>query len=419
MDLFEKAVSRNEGLSALSGRTHGIATFPKLRGDIGSRMDFGGVTRLVWSLNNYLGLANHPEVRRADAEAALKYGLAAPMGSRMMSGETDDLEALETELAGFVRKPAAFFLNFGYQGMVSLVDILVGRHDWVVYDAHCHSCIIDGIRLSGAHARSFPHNDIGRLEKVLEQVERRRSQAEGVLVITEGVFGMSGDQGRLRDIVALKERFGFRFLVDDAHGFGIMGPDGRGTPEAQGVEDEVDLHFATFAKAGASIGAFVAGPADLIWYLRYTMRSQVFSKGLPAPIVAGNRTRLRVIESGGALRARCWSIAGALQNGLRAEGLDIGETASPVTPVFLRMTPEQALAYLELLREEFGIFCSAVTYPVVPPGVVQLRLIPTAEHTPDDVERTIEALPAAYAKITAESSSVCAGSAMDALTKSP
>lgn len=396
MDIFEKVINRRDGLSMLAERTHGQVTFPKLLGDIDSHMAFGQDRYLVWSLNNYLGLANHPKVRQADSAAAAEYGLAAPMGSRMMSGETDQLEALEAELADFVGKEDAFFLNYGYQGMVSLLDILLTRHDWVVYDTHCHSCIIDGIRLSGARARSFPHNDTYQLGRVLEQVERRRSQDEAVLVVTEGVFGMSGHQGRLRDIAALKSRHRFRLLVDDAHGFGIMGPTGRGTPEEQGVQEEVDLHFATFAKAGASVGAFVAASRDLVWHLRYTMRSQVFSKGLPAPIIIGNRKRLELMRAEPELRAACWSIAKSLQGGLRARGLDLGDTSSPITPVFLRMSVEKALAYLALLRDEYRIFCSGVTYPVVPLGVIQLRLIPTACHSTDDVAQTVAALPEAY-----------------------
>ncbi|WP_158890671.1 aminotransferase class I/II-fold pyridoxal phosphate-dependent enzyme [Amycolatopsis anabasis] len=402
MDIFEKVTNRREGLAVLAERTHGQVTFPKLRGDVGSHMDFGGDRHLVWSLNNYLGLANHPEVREADTAAAAEFGLAAPMGSRMMSGETAELAALEAELADFVGKPDAFFLNFGYQGMVSLLDVLLTRHDWVVYDAHCHSCIIDGIRLSGAHARSFPHNDIDRLGRVLDQVDRKRAPDEAVLVITEGVFGMSGNQGRLREIVALKAKHDFRLLVDDAHGFGVMGPTGRGTPEEQGVTDGVDLHFATFAKAGASIGAFVAAPRELVWHLRYTMRSQVFSKGLPAPIVVGNRKRLELMRTRPELRAACWTIAKALQDGLRAQGLDLGDTSSPVTPVFLRMPEDEAIAYLALLRDEYRIFCSGVTYPVVPQGVIQLRLIPTARHTTDDVTRTVSALPEAYERVRGE-----------------
>ncbi|HYN96768.1 MAG TPA: aminotransferase class I/II-fold pyridoxal phosphate-dependent enzyme [Pilimelia sp.] len=396
MDLFEKICGGARGpLAALSHATHGAASFPKLTGPISNRMLWNGQEMLVWSINNYLGLADLPEVRASDAEFAARYGLAAPMGSRMMSGETNDLELLESELADYARKPAALFLNYGYQGMVSLIDSLLTRHDWVVYDAQSHACIIDGVRLHTGRAKSFPHNDVERLETVLEQIEKLRKPDDSVLVITEGVFGMSGAQGRLRDIVALKPRFGFRLLVDDAHGFGLLGPDGGGTGEAQGVQDGIDLYFGTFAKAGASIGAFVAGPDAVIWQLRYTMRSQIFAKGLPWPIVAGNRVRLRLMRTRPELRRQCWAVASALQDALRGAGFDVGPTAAPVTPVFYPMegiTMERGLEFLNTLRYKYGVFASAVIYPVVPAGVGQLRLIPTAAHEIGDIAPTVEAI---------------------------
>jgi glycine C-acetyltransferase len=403
MDLFEKFTGAPaDPVAEMSRRIHGELAFPKLTGDIGRRMQFEGREHLVWSVNNYLGLANHPEVRRADAVNALLYGLAAPMGSRMMTGETSDLEALEAELADYARKPAAVFLNFGYPGMVSLLDCLLTRHDWIVYDAECHACIMDGIRLSRARPVPFGHNDIDRLAEALARVERRRSADEAVLVVTEGVFGMSGGQGRLRDIAALKERYNFRLLVDDAHGFGVLGPDGGGTGEEQGVQDAIDLYFGTFAKAGASIGAFVATDAEVAWRLRYTMRSQVFAKGLPWPVVAGNRVRLGLMRTEPHLREQCWTIARALQSGLRDWGLDIGRTQSPVTPVFLPTTLAQTVEFIGSLRQRYGLFCSALTYPVVPPGVVQLRLIATAVHTLDDVAFTVDAIAAALEEVIGE-----------------
>jgi glycine C-acetyltransferase len=403
MDLFDKICRGARGpLAELSHATHGVASFPKLAGPIGSRMTWNGQEMLVWSINNYLGLADLPEVREADAEFGRRYGLAAPMGSRMMTGETDELEQLEAELAAYARKPAALFLNYGYQGMLSLIDSLLTRHDWVVYDAQSHACIIDGIRLHNGRAKSFPHNDIERLATVLEQIDRVRKPDDSVLVITEGVFGMSGVQGRLRDIVALKKQHQFRLLVDDAHGFGVLGPEGGGTGEEQGVQDGVDLYFATFAKAGASIGAFVAGPAEVIWQLRYTMRSQIFAKGLPWPIVAGNRVRLRLMRTRPDLRERCHAVAGALQNALRAADFDIGDTGAPVTPVFFRLdelSMDRGLEFIHTLRHKYGIFCSGVVYPVVPLGVGQLRLIPTAAHAPEDVEPTVEAIVTAAREV--------------------
>lgn len=401
MDLFEKFAARaGDPIIQLSHDVHGVGTFPKLTGDIGREMEYGGQRQLVWSLNNYLGLANHPEVRAADAEFAHRFGLGAPMGSRMMSGETDELESLERELAAYARKPAAVFLNYGYQGMVSLIDSLVTRSDWIVYDAQCHACIIDGVRLhrGRGRTRAFAHNDVDRLATRLTQIQRKRRADEALLVITDGVYGMSGAQGRLRDIVALKERYEFRLLVDDAHGFGVLGPDGGGTGEAQEIQDGIDLYFATFAKAGASVGAFVATEEDVAWKLRYSMRSQIFAKGLPLPIVAGNRVRLRLMRTRPELRRQAWSVAIALQRALRSEGMDVGDTASLITPVFLPMEPIQAVEYTARMRADHGVFCSAVTYPVVPAGVTQLRLVATADHQLADVTRTVEAIMAAYEK---------------------
>lgn len=407
MDLFEK-VRRRTGtpIAQLSHQVHGMATFPKLVGEIGSRMEHRGKQHVVWSLNNYLGLANHPQVRAADATSATRHGLAAPMGSRMMSGETDELELLESELADYARKPAALFLNYGYQGMFSLIDELLTRHDWLIYDAESHACIVDGVRLhqgrSDRRVRSFPHNDVEWLERILQRVSRHRAPDEAVLVITEGVFGMSGVQGRLKEIVALKKKYNFRLLVDDAHGFGVLGPDGGGTGEAQGVQDDIDLYFATFAKAGASIGAFIASDPDVIWQLRYGLRSQIFAKGLPRPIVTGNRVRLRIMRTEPWRRERCLAVAAALRKGLTEHGLNVGHPDSAVTPVFLEMDNERAARLIHRLRDRYNLFCSAVVYPVVPAGTVQLRLIATAEHTLADVEAAVSAIARAYVEVNAD-----------------
>lgn len=404
MDLFEKIATRTGSpIAQLSRSIHGKACFPKLTGEIGRRMTFAGKEQVVWSLNNYLGLANHPAVRSADAEFAQRYGLAAPMGSRMMSGETDELERLEAELADYARKPDALFLNYGYQGMVSLIDTLLTRHDWLIYDAESHACIMDGVRLhrgqAKTRAKAYRHNDIDSLAAALDHVESRRGSDEAVLVVTEGVFGMSGVQGRLADIVALKQKYDFRLLVDDAHGFGVLGPNGGGAGEEQSVQDGVDLYFATFAKAGASIGAFVASDADVIWQLRYGMRSQIFAKGLPWPIVAGNRVRLQLMRTEPQLRQQCLNVARALQTSLREHGMSIGTPASAITPVFLDLAAAGAADFVTRLRDEYGVFCSAVTYPVVPENVVQLRLIATADHELADVEHTFKAIVELYESI--------------------
>lgn len=392
MDLFAKTRPVDGTMAAWAERTHGLCAFPRLLGEISNHMTFGGRDCVVWSINNYLGLANHPEIREADARAAADYGLAAPMGSRMMSGETEQLELLEEELARYAAKPAAFFLNFGYPGMSSMIDALTGRHDVVIYDADCHACIVDGVTLHQGRRFAFRHNDVAELEELLERATASLHPKGGILVVTEGVFGMSGDFGRLDEIVRLKERHEFRLLVDDAHGFGVTGPDGGGTGEHFGVQDDIDLYFGTFAKAAASIGAFVAGDREVVSYLRYNTRSQIFSKGLPMPVVIGNRKRLEMIRTHPELREALWRIAGELQEALRARGLDVGATQSPVTPVFLRLDIADAVTLVERLRDEHGVFASLVTFPVVPRGVVQLRLTPTALHTSADVEHTAEAI---------------------------
>jgi glycine C-acetyltransferase len=390
-DLFDKLANKGP-LGQHQKMAHGYFAFPKLEGEISNRMIFRGKEQLVWSLNNYLGLANHPEVRKADAAGAAQYGLALPMGARMMSGNSNLHEQLERELAAFVKREDAFLLNYGYQGMVSIVDSLVNRHDVIVYDAESHACIIDGVRLHQGKRFVYTHNDMASLEKQLEHAKKLVEGTQGgILVITEGVFGMSGVQGNLKGVVALKEKYNFRLLVDDAHGFGTMGPTGAGTDEEQNVQAGVDVYFGTFAKSMAGIGAFVASSENVIDFLRYNMRSQTFAKTIPMPMVVGLLKRLELLKTQPELKNNLWKIVKALQSGLRERGFNIGHTNSPVTPVMMSGTLMEATNIVMDLRENYGIFCSIVTYPVVPKGVIMLRLIPSAVHTLADVEETLNA----------------------------
>ena len=391
-DIFDKVIKNMGPLGAHINEAHGYFTFPKLEGDIGPRMVFNGKEKLNWSLNNYLGLANHPEVRKADADAAAQYGLAYPMGARMMSGNSNPHEQLEKELAAFVHKEDAILLNFGYQGVLSIIDAMVDRHDVIVYDAESHACIVDGVRLHAGHRFQFKHNDLESCEKQLQRATRLvEKSGGGIFVITEGVFGMSGNQGNLKGIVALKSKYNFRIFVDDAHGFGTMGKTGSGAAEEQGVVDQIDLHFSTFAKSMASIGAFVAGPKAILNYLRYNLRSQIYAKSLPMPLVVGALKRLDLIRTKPELKENLWKIVHALQNGLKEAGFNIGTTSTPVTPVILNGTVAESTHLTFDLRENYDIFCSIVVYPVIPKGIIILRLIPTAAHSIADVERTIKA----------------------------
>nr|WP_294795826.1 aminotransferase class I/II-fold pyridoxal phosphate-dependent enzyme [uncultured Mucilaginibacter sp.] len=393
MDLFNKILKTMGGpLGQHQQWAHGYFSYPKLEGEIGPHMMFNGKEHLVWSLNNYLGLANHPEVREADAKAAADYGMAYPMGARMMSGNSIHHEELEANLAKFVGKEDAYLLNYGYQGMVSIIDTLVDRNDVIVYDAESHACIIDGLRMHMGKRYVYQHNDIVSCEKQLERATKLAEQTGGgILLITEGVFGMSGAQGRLKDIVALKEKFNFRMLVDDAHGFGTMGKTGAGTHEEQDCIDGVDVYFGTFAKSMAGIGGFVAADKQIVDYLRYNMRSQIFAKALPMPMVIGLKKRFELLVSQPQLREKLWTIANALQTGLRERGFDLGVTNTMVTPVFLKGDLYEATALTRDLRENYGIFCSIVIYPVIPKGLIILRLIPTAAHSLEDVQRTLDA----------------------------
>ncbi|MBK5286058.1 MAG: aminotransferase class I/II-fold pyridoxal phosphate-dependent enzyme [Bacteroidia bacterium] len=402
MDLFEKLLKNRGPIGQHAKDSHGYFTFPKLEGEIGAHMFFRGKKQLVWSLNNYLGLANHLEVRKADAEAAAKYGMGTPMGARMMSGNTDLHEKLEAELSDFEKQEDTILLNYGYMGMVSAIDCLVDRHDVIVYDSESHACIIDGVRLHMGKRFVFPHNDMTSLEKQLERATRITDETGGaILVLTEGVFGMSGDMGRIADIVALKKKFNFRLFVDDAHGFGTMGKTGAGAHEEQGAMDGVDIYFGTFAKAMASIGGFISSNTQVVEYLRYNMRSQIFAKSMPLPLVVGAMKRLELLRTKPELKNNLWKIVNALQGGLKKAGFEIGATQSPVTPVFLNGTIGEATKLIYDMRENYDIFCSMVVYPVVPKGVILLRLIPTAVHTLDDVNYTIEAFKKAYVKLKA------------------
>ena len=392
MDIFEKFRANQGEIGKHMKKIHGYFAFPKLEGELGPWMMFRGKKVLNWSLNNYLGLGNHPEVRKTDAEGAAQYGMAYPMGARMMSGQTTKHEQLERELAAFVGKPDAFLLNYGYQGMVSVIDAICGRNDVIVYDAESHACILDGVRLHMGKRFVYVHNDIDSLRKQLGHATKlAEKQKGGVLVITEGVFGMAGDMGKLDEIAALKDEFEFRLLVDDAHGFGMMGEKSAGTAEHFGVTDKVDLYFATFAKAMAGIGGFIACETDICYYLRYNMRSQTYAKSLPMPMVIGGLKRLELIQTKPELKEKLWSVVRALQKGLRDAGFDLGKTNSAVTPVYMKGGEAEATNLVYDLRENYGIFCSMIVYPVIPKGDILLRLIPTAMHTLEDVEITVEA----------------------------
>ena len=402
-DIFERLIKNYGPLGQHRERAHGYFAFPKLEGEIGSKMKFRGQEMIVWSLNNYLGLANHPEVRKADAEGSAKYGLALPMGARMMSGNSDLHEQLEKELAEFVQMEDAILMNYGYQGIMSAIDAICGRHDVVVYDAECHACIIDGLRMIPGHRFVFKHNDVEDCEKQLHRAQALidKQQSGGILVITEGVFGMAGDQGCVKEIAALKKKVPFRLLVDDAHGFGTLGETGAGAGEAQGCQDEIDLYFSTFAKSMASIGAFMAGPKNIIDYIRYNIRSQIFAKSLPMPYVVGNLKRLELLRSKPELKANLWKNALALQNGLKERGFDIGKTDSVVTPVYMKGGVEEATAMVMDIRENYKIFCSIVVYPVIPKGHIIYRLIPTAVHTQEEIDLTLKAFSETKAKLDA------------------
>lgn len=399
-DLFER-IQKNKGpLGKWASQAEGYYVFPKLEGDLGPRMMFHGKEILNWSINDYLGLANHPEVRKADADAAMQYGAAYPMGARMMSGHTDVHEQLENELASFVHKEAAYLLNFGYQGIMSTIDALVTKNDIIVYDVDAHACIIDGVRLHMGKRFTYKHNDLESMEKNLQRATKMAQETGGgILFITEGVFGMRGQQGKLKEIVEMKKKYNFRLLVDDAHGFGTLGKTGAGAGEEQGCQDGIDVYFSTFAKSMASIGAFIAADKDVIDYLKYNLRSQMFAKALPMIQTVGALKRLQMLKSMPELKDKLWQNVNALQNGLKERGFNIGDTNTCVTPVYLNGSVPEAMVMVNDLRENYGIFLSIVIYPVIPKGIILLRMIPTASHTMADIEETLAAFEAIREKL--------------------
>ncbi len=399
-DLFDKIYEDKGPLGKWAEHAEGYFIFPKLEGEVSNRMKFKGREVITWSINDYLGLANHPEIRKVDAEAGKKWGSAYPMGARMMSGHTDMHEQLQRELAAFVSKEAAYLLNFGYQGMVSTIDALVSKDDVIVYDVDAHACIIDGVRLHMGQRFTYRHNDMESIEKNLQRATKvAEKTGGGILLISEGVFGMRGEQGKLKEIIELKKKYKFRFFVDDAHGFGTLGKTGAGTGEEQGVQDGIDVYFATFAKAMASTGAFIAADEVIINYLKYNLRSQMFAKSLQMQLVEGALKRLDMIRTMPELKEKLWENTNALQNGLRKRGFDLGTTQTCVTPVYLKGSIPEAMALVKDLRENFGVFCSIVVYPVIPKGLILLRLIPTASHTMEDIEETLNAFSAIRSRL--------------------
>jgi glycine C-acetyltransferase len=399
-DLFERIQNNKGPLGKWASQAEGYFVFPKLEGELGPRMQFQGKNILNWSLNDYLGLANHPEVRKADTEAAIQYGAAYPMGARMMSGHTNFHEQLENELAAFVMKESAYLLNFGYQGIMSTIDALVTRNDVIVYDVDAHACIIDGVRLHSGKRFTYKHNDIESMEKNLQRATKLATeQGGGILFITEGVFGMRGQQGKLKEIVEMKKKFNFRLLVDDAHGFGTLGKTGAGAGEEQGCQDGIDIYFSTFAKSMANIGAFVAADKDIIDYLKYNLRSQMFAKALPMIQTIGSLKRLELLRNSSEIKDKLWVNVNALQNGLKVRGFNIGDTNTCITPVYLEGSIPEAMIMVNDLRENYGIFLSIVVYPVIPKGIILLRMIPTASHTIDDINETLTAFEAIREKL--------------------
>jgi glycine C-acetyltransferase len=401
-DIFEKIKANRGPIGQHAKESHGYFTFPKLEGDIGPHMFFRGKKKLNWSLNNYLGLANHPDVRKADTEAAAEFGFAAPMGARMMSGNSNYHEQLEAELSAFVEKEDTILCNFGYQAILSAIDCLVDRHDVIVYDAESHACIIDGVRLHMGKRFVFKHNDVEDCDKQLQRATKLAEETGGaILVITEGVFGMRGDQGKLKEIVELKKKYNFRLLVDDAHGIGTLGAKGGGAGQEQGVQDQIDIYFGTFAKSFALIGGFISSDEQVVEYLRYNMRSQIFAKALPLPLVKGALKRLELMRNHPELKENLWKITNALQSGLKNAGFEIGVTDSCVTPVYLNGSIPESTNLIYDLRENYNVFCSMVVYPVVPKGMIILRIIPTAVHTLEDVEYTIDCFSKIVGKLKA------------------
>lgn len=394
MDLFDKLQGRPGPLGEFTSEGYGYYTFPKLEGPIGPVMKFNDKDVIVWSVNDYLGIGSHPEVQQTDIEAAQKYGYSAPMGARLMTGNSDEHEALEKELADFVHKPSALLLNYGYQGIMSVIHALVDRNDYLIYDELSHACIVDGKQLAMSDKSVFKHNDIESFEKQLKRAHKKSGPNSSILVVTEGVFGMTGDLGILREMIALKEKYPFRLLVDDAHGFGTLGKDGSGTGTQLGCHDGIDIYFGTFAKAVALIGAFVATEKRVVEFLKANVRSQIFAKSVPMPIVVSARKRLKLIREHPEWRDQLWKNTRNLRNGLLELGYNVLPSESPVTPVLTQGSTELCQTIMRKLREDHGVFVSGVTYPVVPKGTVLLRLIPTAAHTNEHIEQTLKGFDA-------------------------
>jgi 7-keto-8-aminopelargonate synthetase-like enzyme/acyl-CoA synthetase (AMP-forming)/AMP-acid ligase II len=394
-DLFDKCRGDGGYFGAYRVRRDRYFTQPILEGAPGPRMRFAGKDVIVWSLNNYLGLAGDERIRRAACRAVEEFGTAMPMGSRLLTGNTAHHEALECRLARFCQKPAALVFNYGYLGVLGTMAALVHKNDMVIIDSLSHASIADGAVLASAGRpfRVFRHNDMESLEEQLRAARRERTG--GLLVVTEGVFGMGGDLAPLATLGRLARQYEARLLVDDAHGFGVMGPGGRGTGEHLQAQADIDLYFGTFAKAFAGIGGVTAGEEPVVDYIRYNARPHVFAKSLPLVFVAAITAALEAVENGAALRRQMWSVTRQLQQGLVDLGFDIGRTQSPITPVHVPAGDEPTcLAMMRMLRDDHGVFVSGVTYPVVPRGTLLLRLIPTAAHRAEDVERTLAAFRA-------------------------
>jgi glycine C-acetyltransferase len=394
MDLFEKLENRPGPLGKFTSNGYGYYTFPKLEGPLGPVMKFNDKDVVVWSINDYLGIGNNEQVREIDTRVTQKYSLSAPMGARLMTGNSTEHEALENELADFVHKPDALLLNYGYQGIMSVIHCLVDRNDFLIYDELSHACIVDGKQLAMGETSVYKHNDIDSLEKQLKRATAKLKPNSSILVVTEGVFGMTGDLGKLKEIIALKEKYPFRLLVDDAHGFGTLGDDGSGTGTHLGCQDGVDIYFGTFAKSVALIGAFVATEPRVREFLKANARSQIFAKSLPLPIVATARERIKLIRQNPQWREKLWENTLKLRNGLKDIGYNVLPSESPVTPVLTEGSTELCTTIMRELREEHGVFVSGVAYPVVPKGMVLIRLIPMATHTDKHIEKTLNAFEA-------------------------
>ncbi|MBN2324352.1 MAG: pyridoxal phosphate-dependent aminotransferase family protein [Spirochaetes bacterium] len=388
MDIFDKCYKEGGYLGIFRVIKDKYWTRPLLSTQVGTEMEFNGKKMIMWSINNYLGLAGNEEIKKTSVATCEEFSASAPMGSRMLTGNTVEHESLEERLAGFVGKHSSILFNYGYLGVLGTLSAIVHRGDTIVIDKLSHASMIDGTFLAGGKFRFFKHNDMEDLDKQLTAAKNNSSG--GILVVTEGVFGMRGDLAKLPAICDLKQKHGARLFVDDAHGCGVMGENGKGTAEHFGVTDRVDIYFSTFAKSFAAIGGFSAGDEEVIRYIRYNARTQIFAKSLPMIYVRTIEKTLDIIEQNPGLRKRLWEVAGKLQAGLRELGFSLGDTQSPVTPVYVPAEPQVAKKIVAYMRDEQRIFVSGVMYPVVPKTVILLRLIPTAAHTDEQIERTLQ-----------------------------